>query len=288
MFILPFWYGLFYEYTAFIAGILFVILFYKITRKKKQIILKKSTNFYIYVILILSYLITSIWAIDNEMAIEGFLKFLPGIFYFILLMQFESKEKQKIMDTIPISGAVMCIVSYVLGQIPVLKAGLFSENGRLVGFFQYSNSFALFLLIGIVIIANKQEKKQKDLIILLVLIAGILLTGSRATFIFTLLYGIYQIIKNRKHGKKIAIGIGVIVASAAIAILILGVTQNMDILTRLFQISFSESTLIGRILYYLDGLKIIAKNPFGLRLHGIQLHIPTGANSRLYSKICAQ
>lgn len=288
MFILPFWYGLFYEYTAFIAGILFVILFYKITKKKKQIILRKSTNFYIYVILILSYLITSIWAIDHEMAIEGFLKFLPGVFYFILIMQFESEEKQKIMNTIPISGAVMCIVSYVLGQIPVLKAGFFSENGRLVGFFQYSNSFALFLLIGIVIIANKKEKKQKDLIILLILIAGILLTGSRATFIFTLLYGIYQIIKNRKHWKKVAIGSCIIVAGVAIAILILYVTQNMDILTRLFQISFSESTLIGRLLYYLDGLKIIAKNPFGLRLHGLQLHLPTSTNSRLYSKICTQ
>ena len=113
MFIIPFWYGLFYEYSAFIAGIIFLILFCKIAIQNKKIIIKNSKNFYIYIILIFSYLVTALWAIDKEMAIEGFLKFLPGIFYFILLMQFEKEEKQKILNTIPLSGAIMCLISYV-------------------------------------------------------------------------------------------------------------------------------------------------------------------------------
>ena len=126
MFIVPFWYGLFYEYSAFVAGIVFLILICKIAIQNKKIIIKNSHNFYIYIVLIFSYLITTIWAIDKEMAIEGFLKFLPGIFYFILLMQFEKEEKQKILNIIPLSGATMCLISYILGQIQIFRDQFFS------------------------------------------------------------------------------------------------------------------------------------------------------------------
>lgn len=269
MFIVPFWYGLFYEYAAFATGIVFLILLCKTIMQNKKIIIKSGKNFYIYSILIFSYLATTIWAIDKEMAIEGFLKFLPGIFYFILLMQFEKEEKQKILNMIPISGVTMVLISYVLGQIPILKAQFFSDNGRLVGFFQYSNSFALFLLISIVIIANKKQKYLKDKIALCILTLGILTTGSRFTFILTVLFGIYQIIKNRQSKKKILIGIFIAIVTLIVSAILLEITGNIDIFERLFKISFEESSVIGRIIYYLDGLKIILKNPFGLRLHGI-------------------
>ena len=94
-----------------------------------------------------------------------------------------------------------------LGQIPALKAHFFSGNGRLVGFFQYSNSFALFMLIGIIIIFNKKQKDLKDKITLGILALGILITGSRFTFILTVLYLFYQILKHRKNKKKILIGV---------------------------------------------------------------------------------
>lgn len=269
MFIVPFWYGLFYEYSAFVEGIVFLILICKIAIQNKKIIIKNSHNFYIYIVLIFSYLITTIWAIDKEMAIEGFLKFLPGIFYFILLMQFEKEEKQKILNIIPLSGATMCLISYILGQIQIFRDQFFSENGRLVGFFQYSNSLALFLLIGIIIIANKKTKNLKDKIALCILMLGILATGSRFTFILTILYGIYQIIKNRKNKKKILIGLLLVIAVLIVSVILLEITGNIDIFERLFKISLEESSVIGRLIYCLDGLKIIKKNPHGLRLYGI-------------------
>ena len=269
MFIIPFWYGLFYEYSAFIAGIIFLILFCKIAIQNKKIIIKNSKNFYIYIILIFSYLVTALWAIDKEMAIEGFLKFLTGIFYFILLMQFEKEEKQKILNTIPLSGAIMCLISYVLGQIPALKAHFFSGNGRLVGFFQYSNSFALFMLIGIIIIFNKKQKDLKDKITLGILALGILITGSRFTFILTVLYLFYQILKHRKNKKKILIGVLLAISVLVASIILLQITGSIDIFERLFKISLEESSVMGRLIYYLDGIKIIAKYPFGLRLYGI-------------------
>lgn len=274
MFIMPFWYGVFYEYCAFAVGIVFLILLYKIARQKKQLVFVKSRNVYLYAVLIVSYLLVVIWAVDKEIAWEGFLKYLPGIFYFLLLMQFEKQEKQKIMEMIPLSGAIMCIISFVLGQIPQLHSMFFSENGRLISFFQYSNSFALFLLLGIVIIANNQKNTLKDKILALALIVGIILTGSRTTFILAVCYGIYQIFKHRKNKKQIGIVIGIILISVCMGILVLVITDNLDNVSRLLQVSFTESTFVGRILYALDGIKLITQNPFGLGYMGYSYKYP--------------
>lgn len=202
------------------------------------------------------------------------MKYLPGVLCFLLLMQFEEKDKNKLFDVIPLSGAVMCVLSYLLGQIPMLNSYFFSGNGRLVGFFQYSNSFSLYLLIGIVSIANKDKADIKDKIFLLILVVGILLTGSRITFLLTLVYGIYQVIKRRKNIKQVTVLIGVILLSICIAIALLFITGKIDVIFRLLKISFGESTFIGRVIYFLDGLKILANNPRGIGYMGYSYVYP--------------
>ena len=104
-------------------------------RQNKKLVITKSKNFYLYLVLVTSYLIVSIWAVDKELAIEGFLKFCPAVIYFIICMQQERDKSQKLIEVVPICGATMCIASYVLQFIPALQSSFFSENGRLVRIF---------------------------------------------------------------------------------------------------------------------------------------------------------
>ena len=166
----------------------------------------------------------------------------------------------------------MLSISCVLALIPNLKDSFFSANERLVGFFQYSNSFALYMLIGICILINKEKKKKNDIILGIALTLGIILTKSRFTFLIGLIYMMYcifELLKKRKSTKYAAIGIIVLVA---IIIIIFAVMQNN---IRIFKISLNESTLIGRLIYNLDGLKILLKYPFGVGYMGYSYIYPT-------------
>lgn len=259
--LIPFLYGLFYNFTVFfVTAVLIVIACFTIL-KNKQIYYKKSVNFYIYSAIVISYLITCIWAVDKEAAFEGFLKHLSCLIVFFILMQLKKDKKKQILELIPYSGAAMCIVSLLLAIIPSTRNAFFTENGRLVGFFQYSNSFALFLLLGFAILINNENKTKTKIALMVILVTGIFLTGSRFTFVIGILYVLFYIFKflKTKKGKRFAF-IAIAISLAVISIIFI-FGQNY---LRIFRISLNESTLIGRAIYNLDGIKILLKNPFGL------------------------
>lgn len=68
--------------------------------------------------------------------------------------------------------------------------------------------------------------------------------------------------------------IGITVLGFGIGMILLLLQQNNNIITRLLQISFQESTFIGRIIYYLDGIKILVQHPFGLGYMGYSYLYP--------------
>lgn len=275
MLIVPFWYGLFYQYTAYIAGAILLTILAIILIQKKKFTFSKSINFYIYSFIILSYLIVIFWSIDKNQAWEGFLKFLPSLVFFVILMQLEKNQRKGLLTSIPYSGITMCLISYLMQFIPSIKPLLYSENGRLVGFFQYSNTFALYLLIGIIILWSIPQKKVWHYIGMAVLLSGIILSGGRIVFILLVIFALYKIISQRKQKKKILIIASIAIATIAIIVLFLQLTGNMYIITRLFSISLKESTLLGRFLYNIDGLKILLAHPFGLGYGGYEWVYPS-------------
>ena len=54
-----------------------------------------------------------------------------------------------------------------------------------------------------------------------------------------------------------------------LAIIYAVVTNKLQTIGRIFSISPNAGTLLERILYWKDSLKLILSNPFGLRLYGI-------------------
>ena len=103
------------------------------------------------------FLVTAFWGVDKYYSLLGFVKFLPLLLYWLVLFQ-DDIDKDYILDFIPVSGVIMTVVSYVLSHINVLK-DYFSVDSRISGFFQYPNTFALFLIIGLIILSTKKELK---------------------------------------------------------------------------------------------------------------------------------
>lgn len=274
--------GGFNEYVGCVlSAIISVLLIVKIAQNRNLVVNINITSLSIAVITLL-YLISCFYAIDSGMAFVGFLKFLPVLLYMLLLMQ-DKEIKEHLIALLPYVALALGVLSLVLAFIPATR-DYFTVSDRLAGFFQYPNTFALFLLVGELTALSKEKLKPIDIISALLLIILLLFTGSRAVFILAVFSNVL-IIFFRK-GKKVKILLGIVVAVLAVAVLLmLPLFNNSEIFSRYFTISFTESTFIGRLLYYFDAFPLILRHPFGLGYMGyyyVQQSIQTGVYSVMF------
>ena len=159
--------GLFYEaLSCAVSIVMFVWLLIKLVKRAKLKIHLNLTSISICII-VLSYLISSIWAIDSGTALFGFIKFLPILLFVLLIMQ--KKSIDDILLKLPVVAVVMTIVSSIGMQISSTEA-FFSVDGRLAGFFQYPNTFALFLLVAELILFSKEKHNAFDMYLIQILL----------------------------------------------------------------------------------------------------------------------
>lgn len=274
--------GGFNEYVGCVlSAIISVLLIVKIAQNRNLVVNINITSLSIAVITLL-YLISCFYAIDSGMAFVGFLKFLPVLLYMLLLMQ-DKGIKEHLIALLPYVALALGVLSLVLVFIPATR-DYFTVSDRLAGFFQYPNTFALFLLVGELTALSKEKLKPIDIISALLLIIFLLFTGSRAVFILAVFSNVL-IIFFRK-GKKVKILLGIVVAVLAVAVLLmLPLFNNSEIFSRYFTISFTESTFVGRLLYYFDAFPLILRHPFGLGYMGyyyVQQSIQTGVYSVMF------
>lgn len=274
--------GGFNEYVGCVlSAIISVLLIVKIAQNRNLVVNINITSLSIAVITLL-YLISCFYAIDSGMAFVGFLKFLPVLLYMLLLMQ-DKGIKEHLIALLPYVALALGVLSLVLAFIPATR-DYFTVSDRLAGFFQYPNTFALFLLVGELTALSKEKLKPIEIISALLLIILLLFTGSRAVFILAVFSNVL-IIFFRK-GKKVKILLGIVVAVLAVAVLLmLPLFNNSEIFSRYFTISFTESTFVGRLLYYFDAFPLILRHPFGLGYMGyyyVQQSIQTGVYSVMF------
>ena len=278
----PFLFGLYYEFSSYFAQIfILVILLIKLLKQKK---IKVYLNFASMALAIISsgYLFTCIYAVDKGMAILGFLKFTIPLTFGLLLMQYKQEEVKDMMNLIPISGVIMVIVSILFKYIPFLPNVFYLQNGRMMGFLQYANTFALFLLIGIIYIGYSKQPKWKVIIYNIVLLLGILISGCRTVQILTLLNYIIMIIK-QKELRMYFIALVIIAIAGTIGYVL--ITGNLNTVGRYLTTSTSSRSLQERLLYYKDAIPLILRHPFGLGYMGysyIQPQIQTGIYQAAY------
>lgn len=270
--------GCFHDFVSCLFSILLSAYIIIKILKEKKLVLKLNNAFISTLIITVFYLLSVIWAIDSGMAFIGFIKYLPIVLFAIAIMQ-NNDAKEKIISALPFFAAVMTVISAVLMQIPIFKDS-FSVVDRLSGFFQYPNTFALFLLIAELLLISKLKFKYYDYIFLFILLFGIVYSGSRTVFILAVIANILAgfITKN----KLLKIGIFSTVAFVIAVIAVLTIVGNNAVIDRFTAFSFKESTFVGRLLYFYDALPIILKNPFGLGYYGYY-YIQQGIQSGMYS-----
>ena len=303
--IIPFLIGTFYDFSVFLVTLIFSGILLGIFIKNKKLKIEINNMFLLSMLLFIFSFLGIFWAIDKNDAIIGTLRMLSLVIFSILLMQCKKEEKEKILNVIPYSGLVMLILSIIIGFIPALRNIVYSESNRITGMFQYSNVFALYLLIGFIIITNKKKKEEKvkeakeesvkieknkqkllkkysPIICGIILLIGILMTGSRTTFIITTIYIIYLCFRKENRYRKIyGITYAVILLLLGIYVLI---TKNIETIGRIFTISMDSSTLLGRILYWKDGLNLLLENIFGYGYMGYSYKVYEIQTGMYYTK----
>ncbi len=232
----------------------------------------------------LMFMIVSIWAVDRPVAIIGGLNWLPVSIWVWICYQMDTDEIDTILRIIPVSGSWMVIIS-LLTYLNKYTRSLFWQAERMGGTFQYSNTCALYILIGIVLLLNGTEKdgdKKKNMIRLydylqaLLLFTGLLLTGSRSILIIAIIWGVYKAITERKHRSLIILSTFIALAIGVVIVIISGSFQNAG---RIVTILSNKSTILGRLLYVKDGIRILQQNPCGLGWQGyyyVQPHFQHG------------
>ncbi len=231
-------------------------------------------------VLVGGYGVACLWAVDRGMAFVGFCKFLPLLLYLSLLHQ--ERKEPAVLRWIPYVAAGITAVSAVLAVIPQ-TASLVTVADRLAGFFQYPNTFAIFLLVSELLLFQNKPLRWYDAVTAAVLVGGVLATGSRITFVLLLLSNVVMLFcRVNKRARLAVAAVGVVLALVGGVVLFLG---RDGVLGRFLTISLTESTFVGRLLYVRDALPLVWRHPFGMGYMGYfytQMSVQTGVYTVAY------
>ena len=275
----PFLFGLFFAWTAALAGIFLSILLLLMLRRK-VLHPVRSPLFLACLAIVLFHLLGALWGTDRGMAPIGAVQFLPLPLFVLVLEQFDPEKRQALLRNIPYAACVMVLLSLAMSFITPLE-GWFVVAGRQAGFFQYPNTYALYLLTAVVLVLFGKPLRFGRLPWLIVLLAGIILSGSRTVLL--LLAGVllfYLLREPDRKKRRLFLALLFLLAASGGAYILL--TGDRTTVGRFLTISLSSSELLGRFLYVRDALPVILKHPLGLGYFGfywIQGGIQTGVYS---------
>lgn len=258
--------GGFYEVISCICSVCLVVYLVYCRLKTGNLIFYRDITLIWTIVLAIAFGIGVLWAVDHGMSLFGFVKFLPLPLFTAAVMQITPQERQKLLDTVPLSGEIMTIISFCMSKIPVFS-DFFLVNSRLAGFFQYPNAFALFLLTGIIILIGKNCWNIWRLFCITVLLFGIAQSGSRTVF-FILIITVLNYCIVLKNNKNRWILLCLLILMVAVTTVYAVVTGNMADVGRYLTTSLSSSTFLGRLLYFKDSIPVILRHPMGLGYMG--------------------
>lgn len=260
--------GGFFDFTVAFFGCTFSAVLLVLGKKNRVLLIPKGIVTYGLMILLFCSMISVFAAIDKGIAVLGVLRCFVTLLFWILWNNLSGITREQLYHAIPGSGSLATLMAFATYFIPSLQE-YFYRADRLGGFFQYSNTYAMFLLICFLIIYVKREWTKFDVAELVILLLGILFTGSRSVFVLTILaVGAATTIGKTKIKNKMLIVFGGIILAVVMQFVF-----NLD-LERLVKLSLDSSTLNGRFLYWQDAVSVIVKNPLGLGYMGYYYYQP--------------
>ena len=255
-------FGGYYQASVFLAGaVLTPLLFYE-SRRAGVLRLPSGLEAWCLYGIWLCALLVIPFAISPGMAFAGFLRQTVWVLFFLCAAAYAPREREDILEVTSYEGAALALLT-VIAFVYNNAAGLEDRNGRIDGPFQYANTWALFLLICLIVLAGRERKSPADWCAMGTLVCGLFLSGSRGVFLLALgiglAFGVWYLFRRRRIMPLLWTGGAVLLIGAAAAVLSGGM-----VLDRLKAITFSSSSFNGRLLYYLDGLGMIVRHPLGL------------------------
>ena len=255
------WGGL-YDFSAVMYGTVFSLLLLCLAMWKEQIILPIGMEIICLFIIFAGYVISVLVSTDKGMAVIGVLRQLVVLVFWIVWNNIDSPVKQSVKKNIAKAAAIVTTGAIAAYAVPSIR-DYFFRAGRLGGVFQYSNTYAVFLLLCCFFVLNMAEKELYNYLMIGSFLAGIFLSGSRSVVVLTLIVIVLFAITNRKERKYIVL---LTLISAAVC-LVLQFALQLDLI-RIFKLSLNSSTLNGRILYWRDGFHVLLKHWFGMGYMG--------------------
>ena len=271
--------GGYYNFFAFLCGAVLTGLIVYQAYKEQKILIPTGLTAWCLCGLCLCQLVTMPFAVSAGMAFAGFLRIFVWLLFFVYAHSYTREERHLILDTVAYEGAILALFS-IIGFVYDRIAGINDLNGRIDGSFEYANTWALFQLLCLVFLLLRKNRKAIDYPAIGVLLCGIFLSGSRGTLLLLVLLavfaaGYYAIVKK----KLLPILLGLV---GVVGMLVLASRASGGmVLERIRGISLSSSTLLGRILYWKDGIRLLWEHPMGLGRGGY-LYIQAPEQTGIY------
>lgn len=286
-------FALFYEFAVFFAGAAGIGLLFWAARDKRQLVVPMQKITVALMAFFVFLIGTCFYGIDRGQSVVGVLRALACLVFFLLSAQLNKSEKETVHKWIANAGAAMvvfCSFSYLIEPV----RDYFWQAGRLGGTFQYSNSCALFFLLGLICCigqleawgaekeGNAEKKSEKEAkedaqkprggrfvtemsLKMFALAVGIMLTGSRSVFVMLALLFLYVCFRNKRVRLPLFLFFAFLLIFSVLYALLSGDFQTFG---RFLTMRAASSTLLGRLLYWRDAFFMIVKYPFGLGRSG--------------------
>ena len=257
----PFLLGLYFPWASALMSVTLIVLLLLLL-KNRGIRLSRSPIFLAAASLVLFQLLGSLWGCDRGMSVIGAVAFLPLPLFALMIEQYPVDCRTALFRRLPVVACVMVLLALILSFLKT-EEGWFLVSGRQAGFFQYPNTYALYLLCALAVLLFGEVPKGGMALWAGILILGIVLTGSRTVFILLFFLLIIYLCAEKTAKKRWVLLILVLLLAFGLVVVVL-LTGDRQRFGRFLTISLSSSEMLGRLLYARDAIPVIARHPFGL------------------------
>ncbi|GEM_PF-1112557 len=282
LFILPFIQGGYFNYAVLGFGVIHSIVLGVVIVSGKFTFRIDGVRLFAIGLFILN-LLNFESAIDIGMQPFGILRNLVPVMVILCYDSFKAiDEKQvnhQVANTFIISATFMALI--VIGSIVVLPnphvvRSFFIQESRLGGFFQYANTFGIYIFGAIVLVIYKNPPTRLRRSLLMIFTMMIALSQSRMTFVVLSVYSLILCFFLPKHRKDIFwMGLGFILSQGILYFLL----PEFNVY-RSYDLDMNASEFQSRLLYYEDGISMIRQRLRGYGYMGYyytQRFFQTGA-----------
>ena len=259
-FLLPFAAGGYYTVAWALAGLggLIWLLWWS---RGHDLVLRWSLGAATLCITVALYCLGPIWAADRGSAMLA-LGRAPALVVLVLILMQGDEEPKSYLRLLPQAGAAITMVSILLSWIPGAQ-GLVVWRQRLSGTFEYANSYALFLLLGLILSGAEKRRGWGPWLQELLLVLGILLSGSRTTLVL-LGFSWACLWITLRDGPLVARNLGAL-AGALVLCELYKLGNGADSAAgRILATGAGDSSFLTRVLYWKDAMSVILRHPLGL------------------------